>query len=322
MMRKTIFISAFLLMLLLCGCFDYNELNMQELVSGVGVDSDGGKISVSVQCAATANPEKDGAIYSATGESFFDAIRSISLKNPKKLYWGHTQTLIIGESAISESASVFDAILRARDIYLDIIPIVAKNTTAREITDSKAANGDAATDALFSAFANEKNSKRFRAVRLWELLREKSELGFCILPAVELQDGAPAFSGGAVLRDDASPLFLSGEQILLLSLIREESGGGYLPPLAVSGGEASFEILARRLRRRGDEISLHLVLSPAEVRGEINAAEAEKEAKAWLDSRFRDFSAFLSENGLSAILGGANTVTTAVTISNILGGKR
>ena len=320
-MRKPIIFFSLLLAFLLCGCFDYNELNMQELVSGVGIDFADGEISVSVQCAAT-DAEEDGAIYQASGESFFDAVRNISLKNPKKLYWGHTQTLFLGESAIAESDSVFDAILRARDIHLDIIPIVAKGATASDITKSKAANGDPAAEALFSAFANEKNSRRFRAVRLWELLREQAEQGFCILPAIELQGGEPAFAGGAVLRETAAPLFLSGGQILLISLLEESGGGGYLPPIAVGEGEVSFEILARKLRHRGDEISLHLVLSPSEVRGEMDVTAAEKAAKEWLDSGFRDFAAFLSDNKLTAVLGGAKAVTTEVTVSNILGGRR
>ncbi len=320
-MQKPIIFFSLLLSLLLCGCFDYNELNMQELVSGVGIDSADGEISVSVQCAAT-DAEEDGAIYQASGKSFFDAVRNISLKNPKKLYWGHTQTLILGESAIAESDSVFDAILRARDIHLDIIPIVAKGATASDITKSKAANGDPAADALFSAFANEKNSRRFRAVRLWELLREQADQGFCILPAVELRGDEPAFAGGAVLRENNDAIYLSGEQILLLSLLRENGGGGYLPPIAVGKGEASFEILARKLRHRGDEISLHLVLSPAEVQSEMDVTAAEKAAKEQLDASFRDFAAFLSDNKLASVLGGADSVTTEITISNILGGRR
>ncbi len=319
-MRKTILIFALLLAFLLCGCFDYNELNMQELVSGVGIDSDGGKISVSVQCAST--DDSDGTIYRAEGESFFDAVRNVSLQNPKKLYWGHAQTLILGESAVSESSAVFDAILRARDIYLDIIPIVAKGTTAREIVDSKAPDGEAATASLFSAFANEKNSRRFRAVRLWELLRDKSGRGFCILPAVELREGSPVFSGGAVLRENSAPVFLSGEQILLLSLLDEDGGGGYLPPISAENHEFSFEILAQKLRRRDGAISLHLILSPAEVCGDADSAMMKKTAEEWLDAHFADFADFLSENNLSSILRGSDSVTTEVTISNILGGRR
>ena len=321
-MRKSILISALFLLFLLCGCFDYNELNMQELVSGVGIDSEDGKIFVSVRCEDISDGQKSGAIYRAMGESFFDAVRNISLENPKKLYWGHAQTLIIGESAVAESDSVFDAILRARDIYLDITPIIARGATAREIAESDAPNGEAATDALFSAFANEKNSKRFRSVRLWELLREKSERGFCIIPSAALRDGSPIFSGGAVLREDSSPVFLSGEQVLLISLLEEDGGGGYLPPIATDKGEISFEILAQKLRRRGNSISLHLVLSPAEVRGEADSTTFEKAAAEWLDARFADLANFLSENNLLSVLGGADSVTTKVTISNILGGRR
>lgn len=318
-MRKNILISALFLIFLLSGCYDYNELNMQELVSGVGVDIEDGLVSVSVQCAST--DEGDGAIYRATGKSFFDAVRNISLHNPKKLYWGHTQTLIIGESAIREAEPVFNAILRARDIYLDIIPIVAKGA-AGDIIAAKAANGDAASDALFKAFANEKNSKRFRSVRLWELLRERSEKGIYSLPTVELKDGFPSFSGGAVLRENGDAVYLSGEQILLLSLLSEDEGGGYLPPIAIEGAETSFEILAQTLRHQESKSLLHLVLSPAEVSGELDSVEAEAAVRLWLDSSFEKFLAFLSKNDIAALANGITDVTAEVRISDILGGRR
>lgn len=320
-MRLKILILAFLLVFLLTACYDYNELNMQELVSGVGVDAEGDLIRVTVQCAETS--EDGGSIYNASGESFFDAIRNISLKNPKKLWWGHTEALIIGKDAFEITDSVFDAILRAHDIHLDIIPVFAKGATAKELTEAKSANGDNAPDAIFSAFANERNSRRFFSLRLWELLREKSGHGLLLLPAVELQEGQPAFAGGAVLRGRDAPIFLTTEQMLLLSLLTDEGGGGYLPPIATSdNGRVSFEILARSLKQNNKKTTLELVLSPAEAEGKFNSENAKAAAERWLDEHFEAFNKFLSENGLTALTNGVSNVRSEVTISNILGGRQ
>ena len=45
---KKFFVLFILLLSLLAGCADYNELNMQELVRYAGVDFSDGKVSVSI----------------------------------------------------------------------------------------------------------------------------------------------------------------------------------------------------------------------------------------------------------------------------------
>ena len=139
---------------------------------------------------------------------------------------------------------------------------------------------------------------------------------------MELKDGFPSFSGGAVLRENGDAVYLSGEQILLLSLLSEDEGGGYLPPIAIEGAETSFEILAQTLRHQESKSLLHLVLSPAEVSGELDSVEAEAAVRLWLDSSFEKFLAFLSKNDIAALANGITDVTAEVRISDILGGRR
>ena len=326
-------------LLLLFGCFDYNELNMQELVSGVGIDADGDGVSVIVQCAATSGEESEkGAVYKASGKSFFDAVRNITGASGKKLYWGHARTVIIGSGAYGRIDEILDTVLRAQDVYLDIAPVIAKNTSAEAVMSAETENGRDASENIFNTFANEKNSRRWKSRRVWQILREHEKNGVYILPTVEVTEKKPTVSGGAVIRDGKVTGFLSGDEMLTFSLLTEKGAGGYLPPIELGEGQVSFEILANDVKKRYSENALKIeqscVLSPAEVRGDITEEQMQRMAKEKLEGDMRKLLDKIKAEGLGDILGivsdkgklpdalGAKAdIRCDVRISNILGGK-
>ena len=321
--------TCLLLLFFLCGCFDYNELNMQALVSGAGIDEEDGFVRVDVLCASTGE-EKDSARYTSSGESFFDAVRAIGSYADKKLYWGHTRCLIIGEQAVGRINEVLDVILRSQDVYLDIAPVIAKGTTAVAVLDSESPAGKNTADSIADMFANEANSRRFSALRVWEILREREKSGAYILPSVSVRDGEPYMSGGAVVQGDKIETYLSGEQILFLSLMTAEGAGGYLPPVSISKERsASFEILRNRIRKRNTKdrliIEQECVLSPAEVRGDVSDREMEDAAQKYLHKGFSELVSFIKKKKLETLFGAEQKnveVVCRVRVSNILGGKR
>lgn len=329
--------SAMLIML--CGCFDYNELNMQEQVNGAGIDSEGDKVNVHVLCVATSGEEdKQGAVYTASGGSFFEAVREISGQSDKKLYWGHARVLIIGEAAADSINEVLDTVLRAQDVYLDIAPVIAKQTTAQEIISSKPAGGRDVADSIFNMFANEDNSRHWKSQRVWEILREREISGVYILPTVTVEGESPKLAGGAVISDGKLSGYLSGEQMLILSMMTERGAGGYLPPIIHGENSASFEILANEVKIEYQdgkaEFTQNCVLSPAEVHGDITVEEMGSAAKRFLEDNMYSLAQFAKANSLGDIFGLSAvahewvniaetdfSVKCDVRISNILGGK-
>lgn len=322
----TVFLCVALL-LPLSGCFDYNELNMQELVNGASADVTDDGVRVVVTCASDSD-EEDGAVYTYDGASFFDAVRGIAAIADKKLYWGHARTLVLGEAACGEAERFFDAFLRAQDVYLDIAPVAARGN-AEDIIKGKTASGADVTESISGAFANEKNSRRFRMRRMWELLRDRERKGVFILPTAYIENGAVTLSGGTVIGDGGVQGYLSGEQMLFLSLMTEEGAGGYLPTTELPGGRlVSFEVLANKLSRREKDGHIHItqkcVLAPAEVRGMVNTEEMRLYAEKLLSDNFNALIRTVEENSLGDIFdtgGRALSVKSEVMISNILGGK-
>lgn len=322
---KRLFILFFLLCFFLSGCADYNELNMQELVRYAGVDFSDGEVSVSV--SSSGGEEKKS--YLSRGESFFEAVREMSGSLDKKLWWGHTESIVFGEEALLNSfEGTVDAVLRARDVYLDIVPISAKNMTAEEVI-KESVEGEA--DVL-SVFANEGNSRHFKSVPLWKLLREREMYGACVIPTVEKRDGGFAVSGGAVISEKGFSGYLSEDEFLFLSLLTDKTAGGYLPVIRLdSSREVSFEILGNNLkvRKLGEKVLIEqeITLSPAEVRGEVSDSEMQEAAQRFLEDGYKKLISDAKTRNLGNIFMIKETkavpeveVKVSVKISNVLGG--
>ncbi len=325
-----LFFSACLL-LMLGGCFDYNELNMQEIVNGVGIDAAENGVRVTVVCAPTGGiDDKEGAKYTAEGGSFFEAVRELSCRADKKLYWGHTSCIIIGEEAAQFTDEILDTVLRVQDVYLDIAPVIVRDSRAEELIETTPSGGSDVFESISDMFANEENSRRFFAKRVWEIFREREADGEYILPTASVEDEKMLLSGGAVMKNGKIAAFLDGEQILALSLMRKKGSGGYLPTLVLPrGGRASFEILANDIEKKelGDAVKLNVkcVLSPAGVQGEIDSEMMKGSAKEYLENAFSGLISYAQKNGIGEIFatdGKVPEVTCEVIVSNILGGKK
>lgn len=324
---KKLTLSLFLLpIFLLSSCRDYNELNMQDLVSHAGVDFSDGAVSVCVVCDG--GKEETAKIVGSSGKSFFEAVREMSGRSDKKLYWGHMQTIVFGEDALSNSFDdTLDAILRARDVYPDVIPVAVRGDSAASALQK--ANSEAGSN-IFEAFANAENSRRFEGVPLWKLLRERELFGVCVIPtAVKSGDGY-IMSGGAVLSESGFLGYLSEEENLLRSLLTDKSAGGYLPVIEVGDGRAlSFEILSNDvdIKREGEMFLIRekITLSPAEVRGEFSEDEMRSAAHEYLTHACNDFISDAKKFGNVLNIHGADEnsdikVSVEVKITSVMGG--
>ncbi len=330
-MRFIKLFSAACLVLTLGGCFDYNELNMQEIVNGVGINAAEEGVRVNVVCAPTGGiDDKEGAKYTAEGGSFFEAVRELGGRADKKLYWGHTSCILISEDAAGYTDEILDTVLRVQDVYLDIAPVLVRGGSAEELIRTAPPGGSDVFESISDMFANEENSRRFFAKRAWQIFRERQENGEYILPTASIENDKMLLEGGAVMKDGEIAGFLDGEQMLALSLMTRSGAGGYLPTLTLPQGEsASFEILANDIKKKENNgvVKIHIkcVLSPAGVNGDVNSAMMEECAKEYLENAFSGLISYARKNGIGNIFGTDGKVTEAtceVTVSNILGGKK
>ncbi|AEI41444.1 hypothetical protein KNP414_02885 [Paenibacillus mucilaginosus KNP414] len=128
MMRHAILRSLPLLagcLLLLTGCWDRKELNNVAIVMGVGIDKgQGEEYKVTAQVIKPSPPNKGGGggselptwSLTAKGTTVLDAINELNRISPRRLYWPHTQLLLLGrELAESGVGGILSWFERDRD---------------------------------------------------------------------------------------------------------------------------------------------------------------------------------------------------------------
>lgn len=100
--------------LLLTGCWDRKELNEIALVRGIGIDMlENGQIEISVEISVPKTPSGAGSetegtalgsggttlpiVRTGRGVTIPDALEKLQKVVPRKIFWGHTEVIIINE---------------------------------------------------------------------------------------------------------------------------------------------------------------------------------------------------------------------------------
>jgi spore germination protein KC len=150
-MRKKFFvgIGMMLLCLALGGCWDIRHLDQLSIVLAMALDKgEGQNIQITVQVVNPAQVSAGGAkggggggggsspvtTYSETGQTVFEAIRKISNKTSRRLYFAHNQALVIGEElARTGTLPLFEFIERDPEVRTDFYVVVAKGAKAADV---------------------------------------------------------------------------------------------------------------------------------------------------------------------------------------------
>ncbi|MGO4538735.1 Ger(x)C family spore germination protein [Paenibacillus sp. 2TAB19] len=139
-------IGAVGVLLLLSGCWDLRYLDTLGVVFAIGIDPDpSGKqeLQLTVQVVLpqnVASESKGGGggpsvtSFTETGDTVFEAIRKMTTKTSRRLFFSHTQMLIISESMARRGVyPLVDLIERNPDIRTDMQIALARGTSARKL---------------------------------------------------------------------------------------------------------------------------------------------------------------------------------------------
>ncbi|MDQ0061974.1 Ger(x)C family spore germination protein [Paenibacillus harenae] len=139
-------ICVICMLLLLSGCWDLRYLDKLGVVYAVGIDPDpSGKqeLQLTVQVVLPQNvaSESKGSgggptvtTFTETGDTVFEAIRKMSTKTSRRLFFSHTQMLIISEAMARRGVyPLVDLIERNPDIRTDMQIALTRGTSARKL---------------------------------------------------------------------------------------------------------------------------------------------------------------------------------------------
>ncbi len=164
-------------MILLNGLNNSRELNDLAIVSAIGIDKEDGNFKVS---AIVLNPEKQDSgsssssasnkmiVYEKTASSVQEAIRSMILESPKRLYLAHMELLLISEEvAKKDLANALDFFIRDNEGSNDFLFVISKGTSPSEALQVKVQAEEIPTENIVKSI---KASNRYMGITTENLL--------------------------------------------------------------------------------------------------------------------------------------------------------
>ncbi|WP_458462241.1 Ger(x)C family spore germination protein [Paenibacillus sp.] len=138
-------LSFAVLLPLLTGCWDRQELNELGIMLGLGVDKDGELIKVTAQVvvpneiSSKSGGGKGSPVtqYQASAPTLFEAIQKLTESSPRRIFMAHIRVLIFGEEYARKEGiyDVTEALLREPTVRPDYYVMIARNTTASKVLD-------------------------------------------------------------------------------------------------------------------------------------------------------------------------------------------
>lgn len=131
--------AVFLFML--SGCWSYIGLDEISMVSGVSIDKNEQtnqyKLAFEIIDLSSTSKEEGPStkIIEAEGLTMFDAIRNANKKLANRLYFGHAQVIVLGESVVTNDdlINLMDLLIRDKELRENIYVVISQEKTANEI---------------------------------------------------------------------------------------------------------------------------------------------------------------------------------------------
>ncbi|PYE43838.1 Ger(x)C family spore germination protein [Paenibacillus barcinonensis] len=154
-------LSLVIIMPLLSGCWDRQELNQLGIVLGLGVDKDGDRIKVSAQVVVPnemSSRSRGGkgtpvTQYQATARTLLEAIQKLTETSPRAIFLSHVRVLVFSEAFAREEGiyDIIEALMREPSARPDYYVMVARRTTASQILDALTPLDNIPAEKLFNS---------------------------------------------------------------------------------------------------------------------------------------------------------------------------
>lgn len=167
--------------MLTAGCWNRVELNDIAVISGTGIDWKDGSWVVSYQVVmpqviSSQSPPTNAAtvnVFSTKAEGLRNAVSKTSLEISRRLYFSHTQIVIIGQEAARKGfGSLLDTYLRNHDSRETVSVYLSKGSARRMLEQLVPLEKIPASAIQRMTMNEEKNSSTFREMTMHQVLMD------------------------------------------------------------------------------------------------------------------------------------------------------
>lgn len=241
-MGKKRLLLVFFIITALCisGCWNYSEISDKRIVAGAGIDYNKEKemLELTVEIVrpvmAAGKTQIKPENFSGLGDNLFNAIRNLISKTGKKVFWSHAKVLVLSEDLIKEKEkflSVIDFIKRDAETRDDIMLLVSREKTAKEIFGTNAKVQEINSFHMEDMLQNQKSISKYRSVPLWKFVDELSGEGIsATLPTVNVieynKKRVAQIFGTAVFKGTEKIGWLNGMETKAFLFVIDELKGG------------------------------------------------------------------------------------------------
>ena len=234
-------ISLFLILsnlFLLCGCWNYSDIEKVLLVVGFAIDKNeqGDKYIVTVEVVdfemSGTQAKQTSKFFESEGRTIFDAIRnSISIIG-KRLYWAHANVVIISQELAREGiAPLIDLIIRDTEMREEKYVLISKEKTAKEVLKQEMLLSQSSSNNIERMLSNQSAAGNAPVVKAYELMGTLEDTGISVaLPALHLikntDKKTAELDGTAVFKSDKLIGFLSPDETKAFLFITNKIHGG------------------------------------------------------------------------------------------------
>lgn len=143
----------------LTGCETHKEISDLGMVSAMGIEKKDNEYLISVQVANIKKSTKMGTdnsskvtLYTGSGKTPFEAIREVSTKSSKKLYFPHIKIIVIDDDIINENTEeIVDFFARDNEGNMNAYVLVSKENTPSEILSTITAFEDVPAEYIYNS---------------------------------------------------------------------------------------------------------------------------------------------------------------------------
>ena len=240
--------------IILCGCWNYREIDTLAIVAGMAIDKDiiTKKYIVTTEIITTqmsgVSSIINSELYTSEGDSIFGAVRNTIEKTGLKLFWSDAKVIIISESLAMEGViPVIDWINRSSDVRSDMWVLISKGNSAAEILKAKVKLNAVTSFHLDETMKSGKTLSKFTDSRLWSFIDEISSEGKSATVATvknELNDDtiSPRVAGSAVFKSDKLVGYLNENETLYMLMIKNKFKDGLIVLKNVSGSDTRHNL--------------------------------------------------------------------------------
>ena len=142
-MKKIKIIISLFICFLLTGCYNYRELNDLAITSAIGINKSGDDFELIIQVVNNQKQSSEGGsageqlqfvVYKTKGKTIQEALRSIILESPKRLYLNHTALLVISEEVAKEGiGDIMDIFARDSEFRKQFMVLISKNDETEDV---------------------------------------------------------------------------------------------------------------------------------------------------------------------------------------------